>query len=332
MAAEEAVRQSMTAERNAANAAARERAFAAYRADQSRSGAEGEARPQRWRWTANDACEARTSKLSWRASAEAPHSRAVCLSQKRTDRYGRALTVVATEHIHTVRYGWAPGRCSDLRTAAMSSDARFGLPLSLVEALEMDSSAPARDLVQMLREPEPTRPAQTGKRRRMVAWSLPLLALASSVLLAAPSYAAGASLEGRWVLVPEASSFNEAVTGLAPDHAVVRVTRDDAKRFAYNVVESRDGVEVARASYAVVYAGGTGARRVDNTVLRVTAAKTTAGDVVITSPAVNGMHAWIRFRRTGDNTAEIQHEIEGPQGSTSLETLRLTRSTVASAD
>ena len=211
----------------------------------------------------------------------------------------------------------------------MSHDARFGLPLSLVEALELDSSPQARDLAALLQD---ARPAAPMPRRRTAAWAAPIAALAAALAMGAPGYAAAAGLEGRWVLAPQGSSFAEGVTGLAPDHAVVEVSHDDAKRFAYKVVESRDGVEVARAAYAVAYADGSGTSRIGATVMPVAGARDADGGVVITAPAVAGLRASIRFRSTGGDTAELEHAVEGPQGATVLETLRLTRSTLARAD
>ena len=212
----------------------------------------------------------------------------------------------------------------------MSHDARFGLPLSLVEALELDRSPQARDLARLLQDGPPARPA--GRRGRMAGWAAPAAALAGALSMAAPGYASAASLAGRWVLAPQGSSFAEGVTGRAPDRAVVEVSEDSAKRFAYEVVESRDGVEVARAAYTVSYPTGASTSRIGDSVARAAGARDAAGGVVITAPAVDGFQALIRFDPTAEGGAEIQHAVQGPQGVTVLETLRLTRTTLARAD
>ena len=108
----------------------------------------------------------------------------------------------------------------------MTRDARFGLPLSLVEALRADPSPAAATLAELLSDDAPPkRPRRAGRWASAFAG----LGLAAACAAAGPSYAATAApsgLEGRWVMAPQGSSFSEAVTGPAPDRVVVVVSRD----------------------------------------------------------------------------------------------------------
>ncbi len=208
----------------------------------------------------------------------------------------------------------------------MASDPRFGLPLSLVEALRRDTSPRAAELADLLeQEPAPVRRRSWSKRSAVVAGMAATLAGLSSTAMAAD-----AGMVGRWVMAPQASSFHEALTGAKPDKVVVVVTRDDRRGFDYQVEESRAGAPVARASYAVSYAGPS-VSRTGGAVLRVNGARASNGDVVIRAPEVDGLQAVIRVHRDGPGAAVIEHAVEGASGSTPLERLQLARETLVTA-
>jgi hypothetical protein len=143
---------------------------------------------------------------------------------------------------------------------------------------------------------------------------------------ATQGYAAASSLEGRWTMARALSSFQEEVTGPAPDQATVIVTRDDHDRLAYELSESRHGVPVARGVYDLSFAGAGSTSSVDGTSLPVTAERDARGDVVIRAPAVDGLQALIRVRRTGRDTALLEHAVEGAAGAHELERISLVRS------
>jgi hypothetical protein len=156
-------------------------------------------------------------------------------------------------------------------------------------------------------------------------WQAALLGLGLLVGLGAQSYAAEPGLQGRWAMAPEASSFREAVTGPRPDTALLVVTRDDRDRFAYQLVESRDGAEVARAAYDVSFAGGGSTSSVEGRDLAISAARDSRGDVVLRAPPIGASQAAIHVRRTGPDTALLEHEIETAGGVLRLETIALVR-------
>ncbi|MBE7220131.1 MAG: hypothetical protein INR64_16800, partial [Caulobacteraceae bacterium] len=125
------------------------------------------------------------------------------------------------------------------------SDTRFGLPLSLAEALRQDPSPEAAELATLLEaEPPRLRRAACACRAAGARIAVGITGLAAGLSLAGHALAAGPSMVGRWVLAPASSQFSEAVTGAAPDKVVVTVTRDDAARFAYRVDETRAGAPV----------------------------------------------------------------------------------------
>ncbi len=147
---------------------------------------------------------------------------------------------------------------------------------------------------------------------------------------ATQGYARTTSLEGRWTMAPALSSFEEQVTGPAPDQATVVFTRDAPDRLTYELSESRRGLPVAHGAYDVSFAGAGSTSSVDGTRLPVTAERDAGGDVVIRAPAVDGLQALIRVRRTGPDTAMLEHEVQGAGGARQLERISLVRSGTAS--
>ena len=206
----------------------------------------------------------------------------------------------------------------------MAYDARFGLPLSLTEALRADPSPQAAALADLLTEDEPARPPPGAGRVRR--WRTALAGLTLAAGFAAQGYAATTSLEGRWTMAPALSSFQEEVTGPAPDQATMIVTRDDHDRLAYELSESRHGVPVAHGAYDISFAGAGSTSSVDGASLPVTAERDARGDVVIRAPAVDGLQALIRVRRTGRDTALLEHAVQGADGARELERISLVRS------
>ena len=205
----------------------------------------------------------------------------------------------------------------------MTQDARFGLPLSLLEALRADPSPAAAGLAELIE-------AQEAPARRRSwnpqPWQAVLTGLALSVGLGAQSYGADlASLQGRWEMSPARSSFKEAVTGPAPDAPTLVVTRDDAQRLVYQLVERRDGTEVGRGAYDISFAGASSTSSVDGAELPVTASRDAKGAVTISAPPIAGRQASIRVRRTGPDTAVLEHDIASAQGVLRLETIALVR-------
>ena len=147
-----------------------------------------------------------------------------------------------------------------------------------------------------------------------------------AVGFATQGYAGTTSLEGRWTMAPALSSFEESVTGPAPDHATVVVSRDDPAHLSYELSESRRGVPVAYGAYDLSFGDALSTSSVDGSRLPVTAVRDAQGDVVIRAPAVDGLQALIRVRRTGPDTALLEHEVQGAAGSRQLERISLVRS------
>ena len=205
----------------------------------------------------------------------------------------------------------------------MTKDARFGLPLSLPEALRADPSPVAATLAELI-EAQDAPPRRRSQSPRP--WQAVLTGLALSVGLGAQSYAADlASLQGRWEMSPARSSFQEAVTGPAPDAATLVVTRDDARSLIYQLIERRDGAEVSRGAYDVSFAGASSTSSVGGAELPVTASRDARGAVTIRAPQIGGQQASIRVRRTGPDTAVIEHDVASAQGVLRLETIALIR-------
>ena len=132
----------------------------------------------------------------------------------------------------------------------MNDNDRFGLSLSLVEALRVDPSPDAVVLADLLVRAEPAPPTRRKPARRMA-----MAGLALALGVGAHNYAAAQTLEGRWTMAPGQSSFQESATGAAPDAAVMTVTQDDPDRLVYQLSESRQGVEVAHGAYDISFTG-----------------------------------------------------------------------------
>ena len=201
----------------------------------------------------------------------------------------------------------------------MAHDARFGLPLSLEEALQADPSPEAATLVRMLAEADPPRrPLLTHSWR---AWAAGALAAIGTAGVAH----AGATLEGRWTMAAQGSSFSEALSGPAPDAATLVVSRDDGRRLTYEVVESRGGAEVARGRYDLSFTAAPSTTTVDGVRRRVEAHRDGAGQVEVRAPAVRGVQAVIRLRRSEPDVAVLDHEVEAPDGVVRVEEIRWVR-------
>ena len=214
----------------------------------------------------------------------------------------------------------------------MSFDERFGLPLSLTEALRADPSPDAAVLASLLEEggsspPRVGSPRTGGWRHR---WRSALAGVSLAAGLATQGHAGTTSLEGRWTMAAAQSSFEEQVTGPAPDQATVVFTRDAPDRLTYELSESRRGVPVAYGTYDVSFSGAGSTSSVDGTRLQVTAERDAGGEVVIRAPAVDGLQALIRVRRTGPATAPLDPEGQGAAGPRRVARLSLMRSPTAS--
>ena len=220
----------------------------------------------------------------------------------------------------------------------MTDNDRFGLPLSLVEALRTDSSPAATALVDLLMESEPASkvPAAVGRRTKSYrSMALTGVALALSMGMqgeaAAESVGGGQTLEGRWTMAAPQSSFQERVTGAAPDAAVMIVTRDSRDHLAYELSETRQGVEVAHGAYDISLDGAQSVSRVDGVKLGVTANRDGRGDVVIQAPSVGAYRAVIHVHRTGPDSLLLEHDVEGAGQSMTLEQIHLVRAEPATA-
>ena len=209
----------------------------------------------------------------------------------------------------------------------MTNDTRFGLPLSLTQALQIDGSPIATDLAELIGDDDDA-PCRRGSPRpkALRPWQAVVTGLALSVSIGAQSYAAAPSLQGRWTMATAQSQFEESVTGPAPDAATLVVTRDDAERLAYALVETRKGEEVARGAYDISFAGQGSTSAVDRVRLQVAGAREQDGGVVIRAPSVGGVQASIRLRQTGPDSALLEHEVSGAAGTVRLETISLVRS------
>ncbi|WP_174299925.1 hypothetical protein [Caulobacter sp. S45] len=206
----------------------------------------------------------------------------------------------------------------------MSKNERFGLPLSLTEALRADPSPDAALLANLLEEGEaPASRPPAGRLGRR--WRTALAGVSLAAGFAMQGYAGTTSLEGRWTMAPALSSFEERVTGPAPDRATVVVSRDDARHFSYELSESRGGVSVAHGNYDLSFIDSLSTSSVDGTRLPVAVERDVYGDIVIRAPVVDGLQALIRVRRTGPNTALLEHEVQGATGSRQLERISLVR-------
>ena len=161
-------------------------------------------------------------------------------------------------------------------------------------------------------------------------WRVALAGVSLAVGVATQGHAHTSSLEGRWTMAPALSSFEEQVTGPAPDKATVVFTRDSPDRLSYELSESRRGAPVAHGTYDVSFAGAGSSSSVDGARLSVTAERVAGGDVVIRAPAVDGLQAMIRVRRTGPDTALLEHEVQGASGARRLERISLVRDETAS--
>jgi len=151
-------------------------------------------------------------------------------------------------------------------------------------------------------------------------------ALAAAALAAAAPIAAQAqSLQGRWVLAPQRSSFVEAVTGPAPEGGQMTVSRDDGERLTYTLIETRDGDVVARAAYDVSLHGGPSQSDVGGDVRNVVASRASDGSTIIEAPAVSAWRASIRIRAVSAKEAVIEHVVSGPTGDLVVERLVMER-------
>lgn len=192
--------------------------------------------------------------------------------------------------------------------------------------MRADSSPEAAELADLLAAQEPRSRPRAARRRRAGRAAYAMLASVGLALgVAGHGYAATPSLEGRWAMAGASSSFNEALTGAAPDTATVVVTRDDGQHLAYQVSEMRQGVEVARAKYNISFNGAASTSQVGETVRAVTADRDARGDVVIRAPSVGSVQALIRFRRVGANAAVLEHVLDEGGQSVQLEQIYLIR-------
>ena len=207
----------------------------------------------------------------------------------------------------------------------MTNDNRFGLPVSLVEALRDDCSPTAAALADLLERGDAPARASSAPTKPVRHWQAVLTGLALSASIGAQSYAATPSLQGRWTMATEKSQFVEGVTGPAPDAATLVVTHDDPARLTYALVETRDGLEVARADYDISFAGSGSTSAMDHVRMQVVGAREHGGGVVIRAPAVRGIQASIRLRRTGPNSALLEHDVSDAAGAMRLETISLVR-------
>ena len=227
----------------------------------------------------------------------------------------------------------------------MLHDERFGLPLSLGEALRADPSREAAQLAQLLDEDESPQRTAGLRRRRDHTWRTILASLAIATAVGTSGHAAtvtftpaslpvsslqtarlpASGLEGHWIMAPATSSFREAVTGPAPDQATMTVSRDDPDHLNYELVELRGGEEVARGAYTLSFGGAASVTRVDGADLRVSAARTSDGGVLIQAPQVGDLRAVIHVRRTGPDTAVIEHDVEEGGRPVEVERISLVR-------
>jgi hypothetical protein len=139
-------------------------------------------------------------------------------------------------------------------------------------------------------------------------------AAATALVLVLPAAANAQSLQGRWVLSPERSSFVEAITGPAPQAGEWTVSRDDGDRLAYTLVETREGEVVARAAYDVSLHGGLSQSHVGSDARNVVAARVSDGSTLIQAPAVDAWRASIRIHQVNPREAVIEHILSGPNG------------------
>ncbi len=219
----------------------------------------------------------------------------------------------------------------------MTNDDRFGLSLSLVEALRIDPSPEAAALAELIGEDanEDGAPVHAARSSSKQSWCALVAGLGLAIGFGAHGYAAGVdlqgaslrplSLQGDWRMSRTASVFQEAVTGPAPDSVTVSVARDDGERLTYQLVEVRGGVEVARGAYNVSFTGAPSTSSVNGARLQVVATRDVDGGVRIEAPAVDGLQASIHMKQTGADTAVLEHDVSGAGGAMAVERISLVR-------
>ncbi len=94
----------------------------------------------------------------------------------------------------------------------MTNDTRFGLPISLVEALRDDCSPTAAALADLLECGDAPADVRRGRTKPARPWQAALTGLALSVSVGAQSYAATASLQGRGKMAMDQAQFVEGAT------------------------------------------------------------------------------------------------------------------------
>ena len=82
---------------------------------------------------------------------------------------------------------------------------------------------------------------------------------------------------------------------------------------------------MGRAAYDVSFAGAHSTSTVDGEGLAITATRDGRGDVVLRAPRVGVSQAAIHVRRTGPDTALLEHEVAVGDGVLRLETISLIR-------
>lgn len=205
----------------------------------------------------------------------------------------------------------------------MSTDARFGLPLRLADALNQESSAGAA-MLGGFSEQRPN--AKTPSPGRWVGPRLAAAGAGAAAALVAQAHAAVPSLQGRWTMDPAQSQFYEPLTGPAPDSVTVVVARDTPQRLQYQLVERRGGVEIGHAAYALSFSGGPSVSIADGRKRKVSAARDPAGAVVVFGPKTANARVVIRLQPTGPDRAVLEHDLEAGGRSVPIERIALVRS------
>jgi hypothetical protein len=157
------------------------------------------------------------------------------------------------------------------------------------------------------------------------------VAIGAALISGGLAHAQAPSLRGGWVMSPAQSSFDEAITGPAPDSASLIVTRDDDQGLAYELTERRGDAEVAHAVYTISFSGEASTSQVGGLRTPLVAVRDPDGGVVLRAPEVGKLRVVIRLRRTGPDSAVLEHTLEEANGGVTLERLTLRRVSVTLA-
>jgi len=149
----------------------------------------------------------------------------------------------------------------------------------------------------------------------MVRPALPVL-IAAGLLAASPALAQSGPLGalGRWTIDLKASRFNEALTGPAPLHAEVDVTKDDGKSLAWTLIEEdEDGL--AAIQFADAPLDGTPTKAVVNTqIVQISVKRDGPSGVTAVTSNKTGRKQSMKVWLSDPDTLRVEQDVDGVPG------------------